>query len=308
VTRAEAVYGEPPPALAAVGSDAVQVSPLVAGSTPIESLADDQIARFVVLAPPGTLERRAVLAHALRALRDGGELIVLAPKAKGGSRLAAELAGFGCQVGESARRHHRICRTQKPAHPIGLDVAIAGGAPRLADGLGLWTQPGVFSWDRVDPGSALLLDHLAELEGRGADFGCGIGVLALAALRAARISSLVCVDLDRRAVDAARCNLADPRATIRQVDVRDLAAGDVPADLKDLDFVIMNPPFHDGGREDRGLGLSFIDATAAVLRKGGRCRMVANIALAYEARLGERFKTVRMLAQSHGYRVWDAVK
>ena len=35
--------------------------------------------------------------------------------------------------------------------------------------------------------------------------------------------------------------------------------------LQDLDFVVMNPPFHDGGTEDRSLGEAFIRRAAAVL-------------------------------------------
>src|SRR5205814_9151177 len=111
-------------------------------------------------------------------LDSNGGLIALAPKTKGGSRLGAELRQFGCMPREEARRHHRICRTERPAEPIGLDEAMTAGAPRIVPALGLWSQPGVFSWDRLDPGTALLLDRAAGLAGRGADLGCGVGVLA----------------------------------------------------------------------------------------------------------------------------------
>ena len=111
----EAVYGFPPPELAAVTPDARQVSPLVPGAETIEDIGDGALARFVVLAPPGTLDRRYVLAQALGALAPAGTLVALAPKTKGGARLGAELAAFGCRVREDARRHHRICQAHRPA-------------------------------------------------------------------------------------------------------------------------------------------------------------------------------------------------
>jgi 16S rRNA (guanine1207-N2)-methyltransferase len=299
----EAVYGAPRAALAVAGPGAVQVSPLVVGVAAIESVADASQARMTILAPPGTLERRYVLAHALRALAADGELIALAPKTQGGARLGKELAAFGCQVVEAARRHHRICRCHRPAAPAGLSEAISAGGPQMAPSLGLWSQPGVFSWDRLDPGSALLLAQPWTLEGAGADLGCGVGVLARAALASAAVRRLALIDLDRRAVEAARRNIADPRARFLQHDLRR-----APEDLGDLDFVIMNPPFHDGGAEDRALGQDFIVTAGKMLKRGGVCRLVANVALPYEAALAFSFASVRLVVREGGYKVLEARK
>ncbi len=299
----EGVYGAPPPELAAVSPGAIQVSPLIPDAGSIEGLGDESLSRFVILAPPGTLERRYALAHGLRALRVGGELVALAPKTKGGSRLAKELAAFHTTPRKDARRHHRICRLERPACPVGLEAAIAAGAPRRIPGLDLWSQPGVFSWDRLDPGTALLLGHADGFAGRGADLGCGIGVLGRRVLESASVNELICADIDQRAIDAARRNIADPRARFAH---RDIRLGD--PELASLDFVIMNPPFHEAGNEDRGLGLAFISAAANMLRKGGVCRLVANIALPYEGRLNAAFAKVNILAQAQGYKVYEAVK
>ena len=182
-------------------------------------------------------------------------------------------------------------------------ITIADGAPRRVESLGLWSQPGLFAWDRLDPGSGLLLDPAPDFSGRGADLGCGMGVLSRAVLASPNVTELTLIDLDRRAVDAARRNIADPRARFLQFDLR--AA--VP-DVKDLDFVIMNPPFHEGGGEDRYLGQAFIATAAAMLKRGGVCRLVANIALPYEAILQQHFATVTPLARAKGYKVFEARK
>ncbi|MBA3812835.1 MAG: methyltransferase, partial [Caulobacteraceae bacterium] len=173
----EGVYGSPPLALALPSADAIQLSPLIPGADALEEVLSASLSRVVVLAPPGTLERRFVLAHALRALAPAGELLALALKDRGGARLCKELEAFGCEVRETARRHHRICLTHRPVEPIGLDAAIVAGALQWVPSLGSWSQPGVFAWNRIDPGSAHLIDAPPALTGRGADLGCGWGVL-----------------------------------------------------------------------------------------------------------------------------------
>lgn len=298
-----AVYGFPPFDVVDVPGGAVQVSPLVVGSTDWADIAEGSLDEIVVLAPPGVAERRYVLAQALKALKVEGRLTALAPKDRGGLRMNKELTAFGCTIGESAKRHHRICVALKPANPVGLDAAIVEGAPRRLDGDGLWTQPGVFSWDRLDPGSALLLKSLPPLGGVGIDLGCGIGVLAHAVLTSPKVSKLTLVDLDRRAVEAARRNVDNPRVEVLQADARrgaDLASG--------LDFVVTNPPFHDAGAEDKGLGQAFITSAAGMLRKGGVLWIVANRHLPYEAVLNEHFKNVRPVADAGGFKVYEARK
>lgn len=297
------VYGNPPAELAEVPRDAVQFSPLLPGSAALERRDDASLAAMIMLAPPGTIERRHDVAQALRVLQPGGRLTVLAPKDKGGSRLAKELKAFGCEIEETALRHHRICVATRPDDLAAAREAIAEGSPRIVEETGLWSQPGVFSWNRVDPGSALLLKHLPQLSGRGADLGCGVGYLARAVLAMPGVESLAMVDIDRRAVEAAAKNITDPRATIQWADVR--KAGTIP---ENLDFIVMNPPFHDGGAEDRSLGQSFVRRAAESLRKGGRCWLTANRHLPYEDHLKALFARATLIVEADGFKIYEARK
>jgi 16S rRNA (guanine1207-N2)-methyltransferase len=297
------LYGAPAPGLAEIPKGAVQVSPLILASQDLAELDDASANQAVILAPGGTLERDYVLAQALRVVKPGAPILAFAPKDKGGSRLKKALEAFGCEVGEDARKHHRFCRALRPKAASDLDAAIAAGGPQLLASLGLWSQPGVFSWDRVDPGSARLLEMLPKLAGKGADLGCGIGVLAAAILGSPNVTSLACLDLDRRAVACAQHNLDDPRARVLWADarVRDEA-------LTSLDFVVMNPPFHDGGAEDKALGVAFIQAAAAMLHKGGVAWIVANRHLPYERALAAAFAEVTVKADAGGYKIFEARK
>jgi 16S rRNA (guanine1207-N2)-methyltransferase len=302
-TKIDGVYGTPPAELVVPPQGATQFSPLIPGSEKLESVQEASLGQMVVLAPPGTVERRHTIALALKALAPGAPLTVLAPKDKGGSRLAKELKGFGCTVAETARRHHRICTCERPSALIGLDEALADGMPRLDEALGLWTQPGVFSWNRIDPGSALLQQQLPALSGRGADLGCGIGYLARKILTSPKVEHLTLIDIDRRAVEMAEHNIDDPRASVRWADVRSGSG-----QLTGLDFVVMNPPFHDGGTEDQSLGQTFIRRAAEALRPGGICWLIANRHLAYEAVLKSLFRRVTLKIEAGGYKVYEAQK
>ncbi len=297
------VYGYPAEGLQLDLAGAVQVSPLIPEAETLEGLAEASLHDLVMAAPPGTVERRYAVALGLKALAIDAAFTILALKDRGGSRLGEELRAFGCTFEETGRRHHRICVGRRPAVPVGLAEAVEAGRPRLVEGLGLWSQPGVFSWDRLDPGTALLLDHLPALAGRGADLGCGFGILAKAALASAKVKAITLVDIDRRAVEAARRNVEDTRAEIRWADLKSGTAG-----LANLDFVVMNPPFHLGGVEDQGLGQGFVQRAATVLRRGGVLWLTANRHLPYETVLKPLFSRVELRAEARGFKIIEAHK
>ncbi|MDO9411476.1 MAG: class I SAM-dependent methyltransferase [Pseudolabrys sp.] len=294
-----AIYGAPPSDAVDVPKDATQFSPLMPGASALEQQAEGSLSELVMLAPPGTLERRYVIAQALRALETGAPFTILAPKDRGGTRLRKELQAFGCTVQETPRRHHRIVTGTRPESLTNIDDAIADGGPRLIDDLGVWSQPGVFSWDRLDPGTAMLIEHLPPLRGRGADFGCGIGLLAHAALSTGDVTDILLTDIDRRAIACAEHNVVDPRARFLWADLRS-------AEISDLDFVIMNAPFHDAGAEDKSLAQQFIKRAALALGKGGVCYMVANRHLPYEAILTPAFKRAALMIETGGYKIYEA--
>lgn len=291
------VYGAPPLNLANVESDALQTSPLVPGATLLGEIEPGNAAGMAMVVPPGTIERRYALATALRALASGGRLVALGPKDKGGSRIRKELEAFGCAVAEESKNHWRICRTIRPDRLIAVDQAIEDGAPRFDEALGLWTQPGIFSWDRVDEGSALLIAALPPLSGHGVDLGCGLGLLTRAVLENAGVSAVEAVELDARALAAARRNVTDQRGHFHWLDVRH----GLP--FTGLDFVVMNPPFHSGGADDLALGRAFLQQARQVLRPGGALWMVANRHLPYEAELASLFSKVDEMANSARFKI-----
>ncbi|MBK9078171.1 MAG: class I SAM-dependent methyltransferase [Hyphomicrobium sp.] len=298
-----AVYGSVPRDIIEVPADSVQCSPQVPGASVLADMAPASCAQIIVHAPPSTIERRTVLALALRALTPGGTLLAFAANTKGGTRIADELTAFGCVVDVSHKRRNQIIHTKRPATATGLDDAIAAGSPQLLAGLGLWSQPGLFNWDRIDPGSQLLLDHLPQFDGHGADLGCGIGVLARAVRHGTDQPRMTLIDIDQRALAMARRNVPGDGVTTLWADVR--TARDLPTAL---DFIVTNPPFHDAGEEDKALGQAFISKAAGMLKPDGALWLTANRHLPYEATLKPLFETVEPIADAHGFKIYAARK
>jgi 16S rRNA (guanine1207-N2)-methyltransferase len=94
--------------------------------------------------------------------------------------------------------------------------------PGAADGiLRFFTDSGVFSRERVDYGTDLLIRSLPVLRGRVLDLGCGYGALGIAAARLSPEADVYFVDVNERAVALCRENLLRNRA---EGDVGDLDA------------------------------------------------------------------------------------
>ena len=171
-------------------------------------------------------------------------------------------------------------------------------------GDGSWvSQPGIFSWDRIDDGSALLAAHLPpDLSGHVADFGCGWGYLAREVLRSPAVTALDLIDAEHRALEAARANVPDPRASFHWLD---LTAETPPATY---DAIVCNPPFHTGRASVPELGQKVIEMAAHALKPRGHLYMVANRGLPYEPTLKAHFSSFETLADNNKFRVTRALR
>ena len=149
-----------------------------------------------------------------------------------------------------------------------------------------------------------MASHLPDdLAGHVADFGCGWGYLSREALaRSPGISRIDLIDAEHRAVEAARANITDARASFHWLDLATEAAPAL------YDAVICNPPFHAGRAAEPGLGQAIIAAAAKALRPGGRFYMVANRGLPYEPQLTTSFASFETLADNNKFRVSRAIR
>jgi len=251
-------------------------------------------------------ETQYMIGRALELLKPSGTIVCAAPNDAGGKRLKADLEECGLSpVGLSKHKSQVVwaqcCGKKAPAW------VAAGRMQRVLSGAFV-SQPGIFGWDKIDTGSALLAAHMPDeiFTGAGADFGCGYGYLADHILRRNHaVRMLYCLDADYRAVTACRENLAEYADRTAFV-WTDLTAPQ--HDLPPLEWVVMNPPFHEGKKAQYSIGTDFIKTAASSLKPGGTLWMVANAQLPYETVLDVCFAKVVNVVEDEGFKVFHVRK
>ena len=253
---------------------------------------------------------RACLARAVQRTAVGGVVVACQANTEGARSGEADLHQL---LGQGASLSKHKCRVfwgeATAAAKSSTRVAAWAelDAPRPVAGGRFLSRPGLFAWDRIDPASALLAEHLPSIfAGRVADLGAGYGFLAAEVLaRNPQVTALDLFEADARALAMARQNLGGSATqALLGFHWHDVRAG-LPGRY---DAIVSNPPFHLGRADLPELGRAFIHAAADALRPGGALWLVANRHLPYESALAARFATVRAVVVRDGFKVIEAVK
>ena len=187
---------------------------------------------------------------------------------------------------------------------LGLDVGPNPYPTRflLPTGETVVNHANVFSRDRLDVGTRLLLDHLPDAKGRVVDVGCGSGIIALRMAAANPEVSLVLRDDSFHAVASAAATLTEAG-----VDA-DVEAGDGLDGIDDgsVDVVVSNPPFHDDHAVGDEVAWSIFTGARRVLRPGGELRIVGNRHLDYHVKLKRIFGNVETVGSNPKFVVLSA--
>ncbi len=168
------------------------------------------------------------------------------------------------------------------------------------------SKPGIFSWDRVDPGTRVLLDHLSvDEDDTILDLGAGYGIVGVVAATLAPRGHAYLVDAHIAAVSASE-------RTIEANGIGNATAllSDVASEVRGIGFdvVVTNLPFHLGIESEYQVGVQFIKDAYAVLKTGGRLCLVANRFLKYEPHVIEEFGNCRTVYSDNRYKVLEATK
>ena len=226
---------------------------------------------------------------------DGGPVVIDGQKTDGIEPLIKAIRKTGASVGEVISKAHG-----KLAVFSGGDFATwhhNGFSPTPK----FRTSVGVFSADKVDRGSALLVQALPEqMTGRVADLGAGWGYLSAAVLDRTGVAECHLFEAEHDALCNAKDNITDPRAQFHWADATKAQ------DDAGFDHVVCNPPFHTSRAATPALGQDFIDAASTILRPRGTLWMVANRHLPYEQKLAQVFASVTELAGDPGFKVLRA--
>lgn len=167
------------------------------------------------------------------------------------------------------------------------------------------SKPGVFGWDKIDRGSAFLIDHLGGFIALFAtppksllDLGCGYGYLACEASRHG-FNEIVASDNNAAAISACRENFARLLTVPNRV-----IAGDAGGNIEQrFDLLLCNPPFHAGFSVDDRLGVKFLRNARRLLAISGRALFVVNRFIILEKYAREHFKRVDVIADNGAYKL-----
>jgi 16S rRNA (guanine1207-N2)-methyltransferase len=276
---------------------------LAAGGFSVAPGAAEAASGAIVFATRSRADTMGAVAEALGIVPEGAPVVVTGARTDGIDAVMRAVGEAVPIAGRMSKAHGRVFHIARPA---ALPAAAADWAEAWAlkpNDEGWVTGPGMFSPDHPDPGSERLAGHLeGRLKGRVADLGAGWGWLAARALATCKgIEAIDLHEAEARALEAARANVTDARASFHWSDVTRLGGGG-------HDWVVTNPPFHRSRAAEPDLGAAFIAAAARILKPSGRLLLVANRSLPYEAPLGRAFREVRPLAEDGAYKVVEAAR
>ncbi len=176
-----------------------------------------------------------------------------------------------------------------------------------AFGSALQSKPGLFGWDKIDEGSALLahcLKHYLQQENcqsaemSALDLGCGYGYLALA-LHDANFKRIIATDNNAAALLCCQLNLSLAGSADFEV-----IASDCGDKLQErVDFILCNPPFHSGFDNDTALTSKFVEAASMRLKPGGSALFVVNAFIPIEKVAKRYFKRCEALHNNKRFKV-----
>ncbi len=166
--------------------------------------------------------------------------------------------------------------------------------------LELVSYPGVFANGRLDAGTALLLDNLANLPPAGEvlDFGSGNGVIGTYISAVHKDAHVTFIDNSALAVAASKETLLANR-----LDGTVLASDGFSEVRASFDLVVSNPPIHAGVKTDNRLSQRLLKHIRDHIKTDGNLIVVANRHLPYEKWLSHNFKHTTEIAKTSKFKI-----
>ena len=234
----------------------------------------------------------------------------LAGENKAGIKSADKLlkSGFGQVRKLDNARHCTLYEAGKPLDQKGFDPKTYREEWPLEckpAQIRVISYPGVFAHGRIDAGTALLLDSLAEIriEGDVLDFACGAGLIGAFIAANHEHTNVTLLDTCALALRACEETLA-----ANNLSGSVLASDGLTGVTGSFDLIVSNPPIHAGVKTDSRLSMRLLDSVHNHLNPGGMLMLVANVHLPYEKWLSQKFKHCSELAANDNYKVILAKK
>ena len=264
----------------------------------------------------GKIPALRLVLDAYHALRPGGRAYLAGGNSEGIKTYLRQMGElFGGVETLAYRKGHRVgvaIKAQEPASlpPVFLDPWMDSRRLRRfriearGDVIEILSRPGVFSWDRLDPGTQALMEAMEIDRGDSVlDLGCGYGIVGFVAARLTASGVVHLVDASVDAVEVTELGIA-----ANGLDNCHVALSDCAQAVQDFSFDVIatNPPFHRGVGTDYEISRQFVRDAARLLKPGGRLYLVANRFLPYEAVVLSHLGNVSVIHQDNRFKVLRA--
>ena len=265
----------------------------------------DSAAQDIVLILPRERALLEMLLHALSSSIPLQSTLWLAGENRSGIKSSAKRVSpyFQSLAKVDSARHCTLYRISNPIPPSAFELENYKKNWLLmsaSEKINIVSLPGTFAHGKLDPGTRLMLDSLENLKpaGRVLDFACGSGIIGLYLLSLESAAELTFLDVSALALESARCSL---RANGREATV--LASDGLSHLEGSFDWIISNPPFHRGIRNDLDVARNFFADAGNFLTETGKILLVCNHHLPYPTWLRDYFTRVEVVRIGWGFKV-----
>lgn len=195
--------------------------------------------------------------------------------------------------------HYFTEQPQAPHRPREFEARLRGRRYRFR------TDRGVFSPDRIDPGTRLLIEGMNIHPGEMVlDLGAGYGPIGIAAAPLAAPGRVYLTEVNARAAELARENIR-----LNDIENAEVRVGDGLAPVADMrfDVILTNPPIRAG----YAVVFPLLEAAVERLKPGGRLYVVARVrqgAKTLAAKMASLGLEVNEAKRASGYRLYEGLK
>ncbi|MEM5537724.1 methyltransferase [Neptuniibacter pectenicola] len=271
-------------------------------------IEDNSLERVIYRVSKEKLVAHHLINEAYRCLKVGGELILAGGKNEGiKTYFTKAKALFG--MGENSKNAKdtwlaKLIKTNQHSDDALDDKdyhQLRTGC--IDDRFEYQSKPGIFGWDKVDKGSAYLIEHLdsflmtlPEPPKNALDLGCGYGYLSL---------NLTHLDIPVTATDNnAAAIIACERNFARYPINAKVIAANCAQGIKDkFDLIVCNPPFHAGFSIDGDLTDRFLKAAHDHLNEQGIACFVTNMHIPLERKALKYFHQAECIMSNGNFKL-----
>jgi len=273
--------------------------------------------KAIIHLPKGRNLWRKFLIECFYVLKEGGELFLAGPNNLGARTAISDAeAIFGNSNLLGYKKGNRIaCFTKTNEIPKNTSWCLDPGISLNSwftfqlqwegDEYIFHSLPGVFSYNQLDEGTRLVLQHLKVESGISVlDLGCGYGIIGIFASKL-NPNKITMVDNNLHAIESTIKNTNKYcKNNIK------IVPSDILNNIHDqrFDLIISNPPFHVGREINYQISHEIITQSWEALHPSGSLLLVANRFLPYNKIIQQIFSSISIIEENSRFSLIQAKK